>query len=121
MAVKTSAKEETSLGKLLSRVLKIFQFEEAGILTALLIICVFLAIFTENFLNPINLIQVVRQGSYYGIMAVGMVFVLSQGDVDLSVAAIYNLTAMTMARLLVEGVSVNAIIPLGLLIGAYAA
>jgi ribose transport system permease protein len=51
-------------------------------------------------------------------MAVGMVFLLSQGDVDMSVGAMYNLVAMCMARALVEGLPIEFIIPFGLLLGA---
>jgi ribose transport system permease protein len=117
MAVKTNTTEAERNGFKV-QLSKLFSFEEAGILSALIVICILLAIFTENFLLPLNIIQVIRQASYFGIMAVGMVFVLSQGDVDLSVGAMYNLTAMIMARLLADGVSVNLIIPIGLLVGA---
>jgi ribose transport system permease protein len=117
MTVKTNATEVERDG-LKVQLSKLFGFEEAGILSALVVICIILAIFTENFLLPLNIIQVIRQASYFGIMAVGMVFVLSQGDVDLSVGAMFNLTAMIMARLLADGLSVNYIIPIGLLVGA---
>ena len=40
----------------------------------------------DKFLRAANLLSVSRQASYYGIMAVGMVFVISMGDVDLSLA-----------------------------------
>lgn len=121
-AIKTNVRGEVGserAGSGRSRVFsRIFQFGEAGILTGLIVIGTLLAISSDNFLLPQNLIQVVRQASYFGIMSVGMVFVMSQGDIDLSVGVMYNLIAMVMARLLAEGVSVDVIIPIGLLLGA---
>ena len=35
----------------------------------------------DKFLRAANLLSVSRQASYYGIMAVGMVFVISMADV----------------------------------------
>ena len=49
---------------------------------------VFLSLTTDTFLTEKNLISVLRQSSYIGIMAVGMVFVISMGDIDLSVGAL---------------------------------
>lgn len=118
MTVKTETRDDAEPRTPRTELSKLFRFEEVGILSALIVICVLLAVSTDKFLLPQNLIQVVRQASYFGMMAVGMVFVLSQGDVDLSVGAMYNLVAMVMARLLSEGVSVDLIIPIGLLVGA---
>src|SRR5512133_3886633 len=70
---------------------RIMRVEEIGVLTAILAIGFILSVTTTTFLNPVNLLQVTRQASYYGIMAVGMVFVISMGDIDLSVGSILML------------------------------
>lgn len=87
--------------------------QEIGVLIALILLCVGLSVSTDAFLSSLNLLQVARQASYYGIMAVGMVFVVSMGDIDLSVGSILTLTNITMALALRAGVPV----PLALLIG----
>ena len=49
------------------------------------------------FLNPDNLHQIVREASYFVIMAVGATLVLVSGGVDLSIGSIYCLSAVVAA------------------------
>lgn len=49
------------------------------------------------FLNPDNLHQIVRESSYFVIMAVGATLVLVSGGVDLSIGSIYCLSAVVAA------------------------
>jgi ribose transport system permease protein len=65
-----------------------------------------------------NLLQVARQASYYGIMAIGMVFVIAMGDIDLSVGSILMLVNIVVALALRESVPLVAAILLGLGVGA---
>jgi ribose transport system permease protein len=92
---------------------RLLQLDEIGVVAALLVMGTVLAVTTPQFMQPLNLLQVARQASYYGIMAVGMVFVLSMGDVDLSVGSILTLVNIVTALLLQAGVAV----PLALLAG----
>ena len=57
----------------------------------------------DQFVRPANLLQVARQASSYGIMAVGMVLLLSMGEIDLSVGAILTLVNIVTAVALREG------------------
>ena len=55
-----------------------------------LVFVAIVAIFTllrPNFINPNNLIEILRQVSFYGIVAVGMTFCLLTGGIDLSVGS----------------------------------
>src|SRR5437016_14663312 len=72
----------------------------------------------EYFPTQSNLLQVARQASTYGIMAVGMVFVLSMGDVDLSVGSILTLVNIGTAIALRAGIGVPLALMIGLGIGA---
>jgi ribose transport system permease protein len=92
--------------------------QELGVLIALIALCVSLAVSTESFLTSLNLMQVARQASYYGIMAVGMVFVVSMGDIDLSVGSILTLTNVVTAIALREGLPVPVALLIGLATGA---
>jgi ribose transport system permease protein len=51
----------------------------------------------QGFLDPNNLLNIVRQTAMIAIMAVGMTFVLSAGEIDLSVGAVAGLTSVTTA------------------------
>ena len=60
----------------------------------------------DTFLTAQNFINVSRQASYVGIMAVGMVFVIAMGDIDLSVGSIWMLSSVMMAIALRDGYSI---------------
>jgi ribose transport system permease protein len=95
------------------------RLDEIGILGAFLAICAILTVTTDDkFLRVANVLSVSRQASYYGIMAVGMVFVISMGDVDLSVGSILTLVNVGMAIALAAGQPLLLAMLLGLLIGA---
>lgn len=93
---------------------------EMGVLIALIVMCVALAILTPAFLNPRNLLNVGRQVSLIGIMAVGMTFVLISREVDLSIGSIFALTGLVTGMLLVAGWGIVLSLLMGLLAGAAA-
>ncbi|WP_104402324.1 ABC transporter permease [Vibrio penaeicida] len=51
----------------------------------------------RGFLDPNNLLNIVRQTAMIAIMAIAMTFVLSSGEIDLSVGAVAGLTSVTVA------------------------
>ena len=86
---------------------KIGQVDEIGVIGALVVLIVLLAFLVpETFLTAQNFINVSRQASYVAIMAVGMVFVIAMGDIDLSVGSIWMLSSVMMAIALREGYSI---------------
>lgn len=73
--------------------------EKYGIYVALVVLFVVASIASPAFLRPTNLINLVRQASALGIMAVGQTFVMLTGGIDLSVASLAattNVVAATM-------------------------
>jgi sugar transport system permease protein len=58
---------------------------EASLLAGLLILATFLSITAANFLTGPNLLNVVREASFIGIVAWGMTLVIVAGEIDLSV------------------------------------
>ncbi len=58
-----------------------------GALVALAGLCAYSAQQNVNFLTPENLLNIVRQMSFVGIVAVGMTFVITLGGIDLSVGS----------------------------------
>ena len=81
-----------------SVVRRVGQVDEIGVLGALVVLIALLALLVpDTFLTAQNFINVSRQASYVGIMAVGMVFVIAMGDIDLSVGSIWMLSSVMMA------------------------
>ena len=88
--------------------------DEIGVIGALVVLCGFLTLLVgDKFLTAQNFINVSRQASWFGIMAVGMVFVIAMGDIDLSVGSILMLSSVTMAVALREGWPILAAVLLG--------
>ena len=56
----------------------------------------------KGFLDPNNLLNIVRQTAMIAIMAVGMTFVLSAGEIDLSIGAVAGLASVTTALALAK-------------------
>ena len=83
---------------------RIGAIDEIGVIGAIVLLSVLLAILVgDTFLSPNNFVNVSRQASYVGIMAVGMVFVIAMGDIDLSVGSIWMLASVSIAIALREG------------------
>ncbi len=59
----------------------------SGLLVALILLFVLLAIFAPNFLSSRNLLNVLRAVAFNGIIACGMTFVIISGDIDVSVGS----------------------------------
>lgn len=51
----------------------------------------------KGFLDPNNLLNIVRQTAMIAVMAIAMTFVLSAGEIDLSVGAVAGLASVTAA------------------------
>jgi ribose transport system permease protein len=99
------------------RVYRLFAAREAGVFIALILMCVFLALTSEAFLSARNLLNVGRQVSLIGIMAVGMTFILISGEVDLSVGSTYALSGLITGMLIIQQWMLLPAIVVGLLIG----
>jgi ribose transport system permease protein len=82
---------------------RIASINELGILAALVAIILITALFNPDFLRIETLITISRQSSFIAIMAIGTVFLLSMREIDLSVGAVYGLTAVIGALLIRSG------------------
>ena len=98
---------------------RLLAFDEIGVVVALLTVCGLLCLTAgQQFVQPTNLLQIARQASSYGIMAVGMVLLLSMGEVDLSVGATLTLVNIVTAVALREGMPMPLAVIVGLMTGA---
>ncbi len=107
-----------SAGSTFSTLRRFFSGRETGVFIALVLMGLFLTFATPNFLTIKNLLNIGRQVSLIGIMAVGMTFVLIGKEIDLSVGSTYALAGLGTGILLTQQIGVLPAVVLGLCIGA---
>jgi len=73
-----------------------------GIFSLLVVICAFTAIREPNFLNAYNMQNTLRWTSLYGVLSIGVAFVIISGGIDLSIGSVVGLTGALLALLLSE-------------------
>ena len=89
----------------------------AGMLPVLIVICIFFAVLTPNFLTQNNLVNVVRQASINIVLAAGMTFVILTGGIDLAVGSVLGFTAVIAVAVSLVPALGWAAVPLALLAG----
>jgi ribose transport system permease protein len=97
-------------------------FDELGVVVALFALILFIGTFHPGFLESQSLLEVIRAAALIGPMVFGMVFLLSMGEIDLSVGSLYGLTVVGSAWLISKGLdpwlgAVSAIL-FGVVLGA---
>ena len=90
---------------------------EVGVLAALLALCVFFSFASHVFLTSTNILNLLRQISLLGVLAVGATYVLIISEVDLSVGSLYGLAGMVSGLLIVNNVPEIAAIVITLFFG----
>jgi ribose transport system permease protein len=89
----------------------------SGLVWALVILCVTASLISPFFLNKINLLNVLRQVSLFGVVAVGMTFVILTRGIDLSVGSIVAVVGVLGATLLAGGTPIPIAMIAGLAAG----
>jgi ribose/xylose/arabinose/galactoside ABC-type transport system permease subunit len=120
----TNAEDNMTAGgmlpALLSQLRQLARFRASGLIWVLLLMCIVAASVSDAFLNPFNLINVLRQVALFGIVSIGMTFVILTAGIDLSIGSIVAVVAVVAAIMLDAGVPIPLVLLLGLLIGAAA-
>lgn len=90
-----------------------------GVYIALLVLIVVMTIASPSFLNITNIFNILKQNAVYGVLAVGMTFVIVTGGIDLSVGSIVAITACFATKLAQDGTTlpVGVAMLVGLLVG----
>lgn len=88
--------------------------QEFGVVLALVLLIIVASFVSDRFLTVPNLLNILRQVSIVGILAVGQTFVILTAGIDLSIGAILGVSVVLYASLL-ETHSMAVAIPLGLL------
>ena len=94
-----------------------FQVRELGIFLALVLLFIFFSFATPHFFNVGNLLNIIRQVSLIGILAMGMTMVIVTGEIDLSVGAIYGAAAIVGGFAMTQGLPVWLAVVAALLTG----
>lgn len=78
------------------------EFRALPVLVALLALVVYFTTQSDVFLSSRNISNLLVQTVVTGTIALGLVFILLVGEIDLSVAAISGVTSVLMAKLVIE-------------------
>ncbi|MEO3433647.1 ABC transporter permease [Inquilinus sp. CAU 1745] len=77
--------------------------QRQAVLIALALLILFGALRYENFLSEYNVLSVLRYNSMFGLIALGMAFVIMTGGIDLSVGAVAALSSVVAALVSPQG------------------
>jgi len=88
-------------------------WRSVGVFAALVLLVTAASILSDRFLTLPNLLNILRQVSIVGILAIGMTFVILTKGIDLSVGALLGISVVLYAGLL-ENHSMAVAIPVGL-------
>jgi ribose transport system permease protein len=97
---------------------KIFAIKEVGSLAVLLVMLLVLTIAIPQFGQWGNIVNITRNFSFVGIVAMGMTLVILTGGIDLSVGSVWAMTAVLTASLMSSGWLMVPAILVGLLAAA---
>ncbi|UQA56156.1 ABC transporter permease [Polyangium aurulentum] len=86
---------------------------QEGALVALAGVCIFGVVRYEAFPTPENLLNVLRQNSMLGLIALGMTFVILTGGIDLSVGSLLAIAGVVAAKYAHHGILVALLAGVG--------
>lgn len=90
---------------------------EYGAFIALAALVIILSLISAEFRQPSNLLNLLRQASFNGLIAVGMTCVILSDGIDLSVGSTFALSAVVCAELLMAGFPAFTAIIIALIVG----
>ena len=79
-----------------------YQIKDKAIWLVLIVLVIAFTVANPRFINPDNLLTLLRQVAFYGIASVGMMFVILLGDIDLSVGTIMSFINIIGAYMMVN-------------------
>lgn len=92
---------------------------EMSLIVGLIGMIIIFSIISPMFLTPQNLRDIVEQAVIYGLMGVGMTYVIISGGIDLSAGSIVALTGVSLSLMLVGGMNIALAIIITLIIGIF--
>jgi len=90
---------------------------EYGAFLALILLVALLSAISPDFRQVSNLLNLLRQASFNGLIAIGMTCVILSDGIDLSVGSTFALSAIVCAEMLIAGISAPVAIIAALAVG----
>ncbi|MFD9626265.1 ABC transporter permease [Peribacillus muralis] len=92
-------------------------WQKFGPLLALVLLFIVITVLNPSFMEPNNILNLLRQTSINALIAFGMTFIILTGGIDLSVGSILALSSALMAGMMVTGMDPILAILVGVLLG----
>ncbi|MGG4264692.1 ABC transporter permease [Peribacillus simplex] len=92
-------------------------WQKFGPLLALVLLFIVITVLNPSFMEPNNILNLLRQTSINALIAFGMTFIILTGGIDLSVGSILALSSALMAGMMVSGLDPILAILVGVLLG----
>lgn len=92
---------------------------ELGVFAALLIMILIFTILDSSYITTGNLVDIVKQATINGILAIGITFAIISGGIDLSIGCTFAIVIVGVGQLTVMGVSPIIAIILGGILGSF--
>jgi len=86
--------------------------QKQGAFIALILLIIFASIKYDNFLTSVNIINILKQNSMIGLVAIGMTFVILMKGIDLSVGSLLALGGVMAASLSSYGILAALLVPI---------
>ncbi|WP_417380698.1 ABC transporter permease [Gimesia sp.] len=86
-----------------------------GILILLLVVCLVTAVSNEHFFSAYNMQNVIRLTSLFGIISIGVAFVIISGGIDLSIGSVICLVGSLLPYMIME---MDVSVPVALILSA---
>ena len=97
---------------------RLLQNEQAGLLLALILLCVVLSFLSPVFFTALNIKNVLRDAALVAIAGIGMVMVILLGEIDLSVGSVQAVAGIVAVAVLNSFSSVSVALAATLFAGA---
>jgi len=107
-----------ALGRSRSRLRGLLRFEEFGLLLGFVALVLIIGVPHPEFFQLGSVKTLLRQSAFVGILAFGMVFLVSMVEIDLSVGGIYAVSATGAALAIKGGLDPWLAVAMGLCLGA---
>ena len=90
---------------------------EAAVLAALFLLIIIFSMIEPVYLTPSNMIDIIKQGTINGILAIGITFAIISGGIDLSIGCTFAIVFVTVGQLTVEKVPTLIALSAGAILG----
>ena len=93
------------------------KISEYAVFIALVLLVAAMMLFADGFATSSNLLNLLRQAAFNGLIAFGMTLVILSDGIDLSVGSVFALAAIICAELIMAGMNATVAVLIALVVG----